>query len=66
MTITLELEKSDALAVLSAVEDAALSWRLQAAITTGIEHEYAQLRARTFQAKAHDIIEALYPETVQA
>jgi hypothetical protein len=62
MKITLELDKLDALAILSAVEDAALSWGTMAAISTGDEREYAQLRARTFRQKAREIIDALNPE----
>ncbi len=63
MKITIELEKVDALAVLGAVEDGALSWRIQAAISTGIEKEYAEARAKSLAAKARLIIDTLYPET---
>lgn len=63
MKITLELEKLDALAILQAVDDAALTWSTQAAISTGLEKEYAQLKARTFREKSRQIVEALYPET---
>lgn len=66
MKITLELDKLDALAVLSAVEDGALAWRLQAAISTGMEREYAEARAKSLAAKAKVIIDTLYPEPVQA
>lgn len=63
MKITIELEKLDALAVLQAVEDAALTWSTQAAISTGAERDYAQLKCRIFREKARQITEALYPET---
>lgn len=64
--ITIELEKADALAVLGAVEDAALSWKLQAAISTGDEREYALLRAKALRRQARRIIDTLYPEVEAA
>lgn len=65
MKITLELDKLDALAVLQAVEDGALSWSTQAAISTGLEKQYAELQAKTLRAKARQIVEAIYPELAE-
>ena len=60
--ITLEMDKPEALAVLGAVEDSALSWSLQAAISTGLEKEYALLRSRSLKEQARRIVDALYPD----
>lgn len=62
MKITLDLDKQDALAVLAAIEDAALSWRMQAAISTGEERQYADYRARVYRSQADRIIDRLYPD----
>lgn len=63
MNITLELDKLDALAILQAVDDAALRWSTHAAISMGEEREYALMKARALREKSRQITLALYPET---
>lgn len=62
MMIELELTEPDARELLTAVNDAALSWRLHAATSDGMEAGYAEDRARGLQAVATRICDELIPE----
>jgi hypothetical protein len=62
VTLTLELDTEDALAMLTATQDGALSWRLHAVEAKGpLEREYAECRARMLQAAATQIVDQLVP-----
>jgi hypothetical protein len=64
VTLTLELDTEDALAMLTATQDGALTWRLHAVEAKGpLEREYAECRARMLQAAATQIVDQMIPKT---
>ena len=61
MKITLELEVGEALIALGPIQDRALEASRLAAISTGDEHEMADMTSRLLNRVATRITDALYP-----
>ena len=59
--ITIAMDAAEALIALGAIQDKALDASRLAAISTGEEHEIADLSARLLQRVAGRITDALYP-----
>lgn len=64
MNTNISLDHAEALIVLSAIEDKKLDLSRHAAISTGEEHEYADLSAKVLGNVARSIVDQLYPEPV--
>ena len=62
----IDFDVSEALLALGAIQDKALESSRIAAISTGDEHEIADLSAKLLQRVATRITDALYPETTFA
>jgi hypothetical protein len=60
--ITIAMDTAEALLALGAIQDKALDASRLAAISTGDEHEIADLSAKLLQRVATRLVDALYPE----
>lgn len=60
--ITITMDAAEALIALGAIQDKALDASKLAAISTGDEHEIADLSSRMLGRIATQIVDALYPD----